>query len=140
MKAISLHQPWAIAVAIGLKKYETRSWSTRHRGSIAIHAAQAKTDAQRDVFEQWLRIRELRDAFEAAHRLDFEMMPFGKVIAIAEIDEVIPAESLRFDRNDPQQWLGDFSLGRYAWHFKSVRKLRKIYPVRGRQGLFNLPF
>src|SRR5262245_47216191 len=41
MKAITLTQPWATLVAIGEKRIETRSWSTRYRGRIAIHAAKA---------------------------------------------------------------------------------------------------
>lgn len=39
MKAITLWQPWASLVATGAKIIETRSWGTRHRGPIAIHAA-----------------------------------------------------------------------------------------------------
>lgn len=39
MKAITLWQPWASLIAIGAKKYETRSWKTNYRGPIAIHAA-----------------------------------------------------------------------------------------------------
>lgn len=39
MKAITLWQPWASLVAVGAKTIETRSWSTKHRGPLAIHAA-----------------------------------------------------------------------------------------------------
>jgi hypothetical protein len=39
MKAISLWNPWAYAVPLGLKGVETRSWATNYRGPIAIHAA-----------------------------------------------------------------------------------------------------
>ncbi len=38
MKALSLKQPWAALVAIGVKKIETQSWGTSYRGSLAIHA------------------------------------------------------------------------------------------------------
>lgn len=38
MKAITLWQPWASLLAYGVKKYETRSWPTKYRGPIAIHA------------------------------------------------------------------------------------------------------
>lgn len=36
---LSLWQPWATLVALGVKSIETRSWSTKYRGPIAIHAA-----------------------------------------------------------------------------------------------------
>lgn len=39
MQALSLWQPWATLIAIGAKTIETRSWGTRYRGRIAIHAA-----------------------------------------------------------------------------------------------------
>lgn len=39
IKAISLHQPWASLVAMGIKGVETRSWTTRYRGPLAIHAS-----------------------------------------------------------------------------------------------------
>lgn len=39
MKALTLWQPWATLIAIGAKTIETRSWSTNHRGPLAIHAA-----------------------------------------------------------------------------------------------------
>lgn len=39
MKALTLYQPWAQLVALGVKSIETRSWSTSYRGPLAIHAA-----------------------------------------------------------------------------------------------------
>ena len=38
MKALTLHQPWASLIAVGAKKIETRPWSTKYRGPLAIHA------------------------------------------------------------------------------------------------------
>lgn len=38
MKALSLWQPWASLMAFGEKKIETRCWSTKFRGEMAIHA------------------------------------------------------------------------------------------------------
>ena len=42
LKAISLHQPIAQLVRLGLKKFETRSFNTKHRGILLIHAAQTR--------------------------------------------------------------------------------------------------
>lgn len=39
MKAITIWQPWAEFIAAGVKHNETRSWATKYRGPIAIHAA-----------------------------------------------------------------------------------------------------
>lgn len=39
LKALTLYQPWASLVSHRVKTIETRSWSTRYRGPLAIHAA-----------------------------------------------------------------------------------------------------
>ena len=38
MKAISIRQPWAWLIVNGYKDVENRTWSTKHRGPILIHA------------------------------------------------------------------------------------------------------
>ena len=38
MKTLTIRQPWASLIAAGVKTIETRSWSTRYRGPLAIHA------------------------------------------------------------------------------------------------------
>ncbi|MHB8318142.1 MAG: ASCH domain-containing protein [Acidimicrobiales bacterium] len=40
-KALTLYQPLASLVALGIKTIETRSWSTQYRGRLAIHAAKS---------------------------------------------------------------------------------------------------
>ena len=40
MKALSLKQPWADKVALGQKTIEVRTWGTKYRGPLAIHASQ----------------------------------------------------------------------------------------------------
>lgn len=38
MKVITVKQPWATLIAEGLKEYEFRTWKTKYRGDILIHA------------------------------------------------------------------------------------------------------
>ena len=38
MKALTVRQPWASLIISGAKRVENRSWPTRHRGPLAIHA------------------------------------------------------------------------------------------------------
>ncbi|AQT78294.1 hypothetical protein B1R94_02165 [Mycolicibacterium litorale] len=40
MKALTIQQPWAWAVAIGAKRIENRTQQWRYRGPLAIHAGQ----------------------------------------------------------------------------------------------------
>lgn len=39
IRGFTVTQPWATSIALGHKRIETRSWHTRYRGLIAIHAA-----------------------------------------------------------------------------------------------------
>lgn len=38
MKAITIKQPWATLIAKDYKEYEFRTWKTKYRGDILIHA------------------------------------------------------------------------------------------------------
>ena len=38
MKVITIKQPYATLIAEGLKEYEFRTWKTKYRGDILIHA------------------------------------------------------------------------------------------------------
>ena len=39
MKALSIKQPWASLIALGIKDVENRTWKTNFRGRIYIHAS-----------------------------------------------------------------------------------------------------
>lgn len=38
MKCLTIKQPWASLIVNGYKNYEFRSWQTKYRGKILIHA------------------------------------------------------------------------------------------------------
>lgn len=42
MKALTIHSPWANAIAFGEKTIECRSWRTRYRGPLLICASNRK--------------------------------------------------------------------------------------------------
>jgi hypothetical protein len=39
-KALSIRQPWAHLIVAGIKQIENRTWTTRYRGPLLIHAGQ----------------------------------------------------------------------------------------------------
>lgn len=49
MKAISIRQPWAWLIVNGYKDIENRSWPTRFRGRVLVHAAKAMTRGEYEV-------------------------------------------------------------------------------------------
>ena len=39
-RALSIRQPWALMIVLGYKPVENRTWKTKYRGDLLIHAAQ----------------------------------------------------------------------------------------------------
>lgn len=57
MKAISIRQPWAWLIVNGYKDIENRTWDTKYRGPVLIHASSrrptvAEVEAARDILRQ----------------------------------------------------------------------------------------
>lgn len=140
MKAISLWQPWASAIALGLKRIETRSFYPAYRGEIAIHAAKRRSREQEEMFLQFSGHPKFLQAMTVAGYHTFGALPFGAVVAVARL---IWCErtSLRETQSLPdiERMLGDFSCWRFCWCLDDIRPLRSAFPAVGRQGFFDVP-
>jgi hypothetical protein len=140
MKCISLWQPWASAVALGVKRIETRSWQTNHSGPIAIHAALKCTKELRETWEELTaEHHEIRRAFADSLDISFDCLPFGKIIAVGHLRCCMPVSLISKCLAEHEIALGDYRPGRFAWMLNNVRRLPNPIPCRGRQGLFNVP-
>ncbi len=131
-KAITLWQPWATLVAIGAKEYETRSWSTNHRGPLAIHAAKTKDhlDLARDNIL-------MREALFVAGILSPNQLPLGKIVAKVELTDCFEIEHIWGALRESEAAFGDYSGGRFAWELRLIQRIDPPIPARGRQGLWN---
>jgi hypothetical protein len=56
MKALSIHQPWAWAILHAGKTVENRTWSTKYRGPLLIHASKTRTSYDREAQVDWLKV------------------------------------------------------------------------------------
>jgi hypothetical protein len=126
MRALSLWQPWASYITVGMKRFETRHWSTSYRGPLAIHAAKRRLT----VAEQEL-LAEYPLTYSAG------VMPLGAQIATCRLLDVIPVTYALADQRERD--LGNFEPGRFAWVLLDVVPLARPVPLRGRQGLFEIP-
>lgn len=139
MKALTLYQPYASAMALGLKCIETRAWSTRYRGPVVIHSAQQCTRKMISAFYDHLR-RHPDDAavFSAAGYRAFAELPFGQTLAVADLVDVRPVESVLVhgDADAQEERWGDYTPGRFAWIFANLRRLERPRHVSGAQGLW----
>jgi hypothetical protein len=154
MKAISLWQPWASAMAVGAKTIETRHWSTNYRGPLAIHAA--KRFIHNEILglactSCWVSIFR-RCGVSFGPKFQSGSMAFGSIVAVGELVDCVPVERFTigeleeirtFDGEKNHPWterqMGDFSSGRFGWIFTNIQPLAAPVPFIGRQGLFNIP-
>lgn len=132
MKALSLWQPWATLWLLDLKKNETRSWATRYRGRLAVHAAQ-NTRGGRMIF-QALKYRGLLKEFDR-----ITDMPRGGIIGTVDLKGCVEMTSHNMPLDETELLLGNYEIGRFMWLKENPKSFKKIIPLRGRQGLFNIP-
>jgi len=60
MKALSIKQPWVHAILREGKDIENRTWTTKHRGWIALHASATPRRATDDDFPGRIRCPDLK--------------------------------------------------------------------------------
>ena len=101
MKIISIRQPWASLIVRGLKDIENRTWSTRYRGSVLIHASQTADKITIDEFQARFEMNVPPD------------LPRGGVVGVAEIVDCVSAH--------PSCW---YVPGHFAFVLRNARAVR----------------
>lgn len=138
MKALTIWQPWASFVALGLKDYETRGWATSYRGPLAIHAAKRPIKVDGDVVQM---ISTYKTETDGAHYQElFVSAPLGSILAVCELVDCVPMTPDFIEQQTVlERAVGFWSEGRYALKLTGMRQLSVPFMVSGRQGLWNVP-
>lgn len=128
-RALSLWQPWAQLVVLGLKVWETRSWSTSYRGYFIVHAA-ARSPAPLDESTEPL--------YAALEAVGFGMheLPRGAHVGIAKLLDVYSTNDLIIGPDAFNVAAGDFSPDRFAYPLQFPRRFPLAREARGRQRFF----
>lgn len=137
IKVITIWQPYASLIAIGLKENETRGWAAKYRGPIAIHAAK-KVIPLNELFNDIDPVLKflIIDAINREYG-SYNNMPTGAIIAKGILSSVIPSEELKKNINPIEMACGDYTDGRFGWVMKDIKKLAEPIFVKGQQGLWN---
>lgn len=120
--ALSIREPWAGLVALGLKRIENRNWPTKYRGPFLIHAGKAL-----DIDADW----SIKQALHPVAGSTFLTSPAqrevmalrGGIIGMAEIVDCVQGSG------DP------FFVGDYGFVIENARLL-PFQPCRGLLGFF----
>jgi activating signal cointegrator 1 len=138
MKCLSLWNPWALFVARGLKRNETRGWRTPYRGEMAIHAAKTTEE----IYSYRLKLAEAGVIASLDDPDDFPKedadWPLGKIIAVATLKDVVPAHTVRAGLSRMERAFGNYEGKRFAWILADIRALREPVACRGYQWLWDL--
>lgn len=125
MKAITIKQPWATLIAKGYKEYEFRTWKTKYRGDILIHAGK-KMD---------------KNAMERFKYLNLEY-PTGKIIAQATITDCIHIDeeiAQKLYQKDPviyKELINQDHWDEYGFQLQNVKEVNPI-EVNGKLSLWD---
>src|SRR4051812_1297342 len=157
MKALSLWQPWATAIACGSKRIETRSWQTPYRGALLIHAAARCVEMELIGCQCcWNWCGALMPAVGKLMGTSTglkSVLPFGALLGIAVLTDVRPTDSFTLGEieekrvppgeSDIYTWterqMGNFDLGRYGWVLDCVQAFERPIFYKGARGLFDVP-
>src|SRR5436190_23079453 len=112
MKCITLWQPWATLIMLGIKKIETRSWHTQHRGPLAIHSA-AK---DHPTLAAICATEPFRSQLENAGFSSFRDLPRRCIMGTVQLDDCVRVELLPPGTPTPlEEAFGDYSPGGWGW-------------------------
>ena len=123
MKVLSIKEPWASLIMNGTKKIETRSWKTKYRGEIYIHASLSKAKITKpEVYEL---IKDMN------FKCGYIICKCNLVDCIYMTDEYVNG----MKTNHYEEYIcGHYEVGRYAWIVEDVKVIEPI-EAKGKLGL-----
>lgn len=126
IRALTVTQPWAAAIASGHKTIENRTWSTRYCGTLLIHAGQRFDEAaiglELDAHRMWAALAAVLPAAPGA-------LDRGAIIATARLADCHTADGCC------APW-GEQRPGIWHWVLADIRPLPESVRCPGRLGLW----
>ncbi|MCR5540670.1 MAG: ASCH domain-containing protein [Ruminococcus sp.] len=122
LRVLTIREPWASLIGLGIKKIETRSWSTSYRGTLYIHAGKniiPKNDARRNKGLEYLKDSPLH---------------YGEIFLKCTLVDCIQIDdefAQKVNLSDPINYFcGNYKVGRYAWVLENITYIKPI-PAAG---------
>ena len=129
MKVITIKQPFATLIAEGLKEYEFRTWKTKFRGDILIHAGKGID----------------KKAMKRYEHLNLEY-PSGQIIAKATITDCLYVDDNlkeQLQKKNPLVYYGilqkDSNWDGYGFKLENIKKIEPI-EINGKLSLWDYDY
>lgn len=148
MKCLTVRQPWAHMIANLGKTIENRTWETRYRGLLAIHAgaysgwdkAAESSPVATEAWKRWATVPATGDlAAPLTRGAAYSFFSFGAVIAVAELAACHRDEETALHRPGMPRCSPWAVRGAWHWVLRDVRPLAEPVPCKGKLGLWRLP-
>lgn len=123
MKVLTIKEPWASLIINGYKEYEFRSWKTKYRGKILIHAGMSLEKDNAKRFQEY--------------NLEYYK---GAIIGEATITDCILVDT-KFNEElkkiNPLVYAKSNHVEAYAWKLENIKKYDNPIHIKGKLGLWN---
>ncbi len=125
MKVITIKEPWATLIKEGYKEYEFRTWKTKYRGDILIHAGKG---IDKKAMERFKHLN-----------LNYSC---GKIIAKATITDCIYVDeefSKKMMKKDPLVYKNLVNFNGYGFKLENVMPIDPI-EINGKLSLWDYDY
>lgn len=120
--ALSIRQPWAELILRGTKTIEVRSWPTKHRGLLWLHAGKRVDRAACDYYSM------ARDSLVT-----------GALVGCCQLEDCVEFDATSWTELRSRHLnLEAFRAPLFGWVLASAER-KPIEPMPGRLGLMKLP-
>jgi hypothetical protein len=123
MKAISIRPPWAWAIIYAGKNIENRTWKTRLRGTVAVHASRMMTRASYDS-----ALKEIKRIVPGAKVPAYDAMVRGAIVGLVDL--------VGCEEQTKSKW---HVRGHYGFVLTNPRAILTPIPCKGRLNFWEVP-
>ena len=123
MKVLTIKQPWATLIMQGDKKYEFRSWQTKYRGELLIHAGKSVD----------------KEAIKRLGKYLPENLPLGKILGKVRLVDCIKMspefKEILLKENSEIYTKSSFQEN-YGWQVTDIEVFKEPIEAKGRLSLW----
>jgi hypothetical protein len=117
-RCLSVKQPWLELILSGKKDIEVRTWTTKFRGPVWLHAGKSIDKPQMS-------------------RFGFKDVTTGAFLGRASLGDVIKFDAKTWESLRKRHLNeGPFQEGLFGWIFKDIKRLNKPLEASGKLGLY----
>ena len=123
MKVLTIKQPWATLIIQGDKRFEFRSWQTKYRGELLIHAGKGVDKEAVKRLEKYLP----------------KKLPFGKILGKVTLVDCIKMSSefkeKLLNENSDIYTKSSFQEN-YGWQLENIEVFDELIEAKGHLSLW----